>query len=377
MRPWRGGYADQRPWHRAGAWPARRRATFVRRLAFVLILFLTLSAAGASALISWVLRQADLAPPALGTTAVLATAALIFAIVFLFFGLAMRRVGLPFGDIVAAADRVASGDYDTRVAERGPPFLRIVARAFNRMTVTLQAQDRQRRDLLADIAHELRTPLAVMQGRLEGLLDGVYDRSDAQIGEVLDETRMLARLVEDLGTLANAERGVMGLRKEPTDVAALVYDAVQALEPESRDREIRIAVDAPADMELVELDPVRIREVVLNLVANAIRHSQDGAKVAVSAAQVQGDLVLTVRDTGPGMTADEVAKVFDRFHKGPRSQGSGLGLAITKHLVEAHDGSIQVDSVLSVGTVFTVRVPRSRSEPEPGTGTQNQSRNQF
>jgi two-component system OmpR family sensor kinase/two-component system sensor histidine kinase BaeS len=329
----------------------------VRRLGLVLIVVLTLSGAGASALMSWVLRQANIGVPTLGATPIVGSMALVVLIGTFLFALTMRRVGLPMGDIVAAADRVTAGDYDTRLDERGPPFLRIVARAFNRMTITLQAQDRQRRDLLADIAHELRTPLSVMQGRLEGVLDGVYDRSDAQIAEVLDETRMLARLVEDLGTLAHAERGVMGLRKEPTDAAALVDDAVQALEPEARTRQVGISSNAPADLDPVTIDPLRMREVVLNLVANGIRHSQPGAVVTVSVTQQAGELVIAVRDTGPGMSADEAAKIFDRFQKGPRSQGSGLGLAIARHLVEAHGGAIQVESTLGIGTTLTVRVP--------------------
>jgi signal transduction histidine kinase len=341
--------------HRRGGWPDRAR--FVRRLALLLLLFLTLSAAGASALVSWVLQRTGFAGGYLGASTALVTLALMFGVVLLFFVLAMRRVGLPFGDIVAAADRVADGDYGTRVAERGPPFLRVVARAFNGMTARLQEQDRQRRDLLADIAHELRTPLAVVQGRLEGVLDGVYARDDAQIGEVLDETRMLTRLVEDLGTLAHAERGVMGLRKEPTDVGLLIYDAVRALEPESRGRQVRVTVDAHADLEIVEVDPLRLREVVINLLANAIRHSQAGAEVAVVATQTSEWLVVRVRDNGPGIAAQDLSRIFDRFHKGPRSQGSGLGLAVARQLVEAHGGEIAVESEVGAGTVFTVKIP--------------------
>jgi len=268
----------------------------------------------------------------------------------------MRRVGLPFGEIVGAADRVANGDYSTRVVERGPPFLRVVSRAFNGMTTRLQEQDRQRRDLLADIAHELRTPLGVVQGRLEGVLDGVYPRDDEQIGEVLEETRMLARLVEDLGTLAHAERGVMGLKKEATDVSLLVYDAVRALEPESRARGVRVEVEA-ADLALVEVDPLRLREVVINLVANAILHSHSGATVSLAVTQTSDWLVISVKDNGPGIALPDLPRIFDRFHKGPRSQGSGLGLAIARQLVEAHDGEIGVESTVGVGTTFTVRIP--------------------
>jgi signal transduction histidine kinase len=311
--------------------------------------------------VNWVLRRAGFDAGNLSAAPLLLTLLVLFGIVLLFFTLAMRRVGLPFGDIVAAADRVAGGDYSTRVAERGPPYLRVVSRAFNGMTARLQEQDRQRRDLLADIAHELRTPLAVLQGRLEGVLDGVYPRDDEQVAEVLEESRVLARLVEDLGTLAHAERGVMGLKKEPTDVTLLIYDAVRALEPESRARGVRVDVDASADLELVDVDPLRLREVVINLVANAILHSRSGADVAVSAAQTMEWLVIRVRDNGPGIAPEQLSRIFDRFQKGPRSRGSGLGLAIARQLVQAHGGEIGVESTVGAGTIFTVRIPHART----------------
>ena len=343
-------------WHGpAGPWP--RRSRFVRRLAVILLLLLTLSAAGTGARVNLILRRTGFDAGNLGAASALLSVFVVFAIVLMFFVLAMRRVGLPFGDIVGAADRVANGDYSTRVVERGPPFLRVVSRAFNGMTTRLQEQDRQRRDLLADIAHELRTPLAVVQGRLEGVLDGVYPRDDEQIGEVLEETRMLARLVEDLGTLAHAERGVMGLKKEATDVSLLVYDAVRALEPESRVRGVRVDVEAEADLGLVEVDPLRLREVVVNLVANAILHSHSGATVSLAVTQTSDWLVIGVSDNGPGIARQDLSRIFDRFHKGPRSQGSGLGLAIARQLVEAHEGEIGVESTIGVGTTFTVRIP--------------------
>ena len=188
----------------------------------------------------------------------------------------MRRVGLPFGDIVAAADRVAGGDYGTRVVERGPPFLRVVARAFNGMTARLQEQDRQRRDLLADIAHELRTPLAVVQGRLEGVLDGVYPRDD-------DADWRGARRDADAGAAGRGSRHARarGARRDGAAARSrrtsslLIYDAVRALEPEARARGRSASTShVPADLELVDVDPLRHREVVMNLLANAIRHSQ-------------------------------------------------------------------------------------------------------
>jgi len=148
----------------------------------------------------------------------------------------------------------------------------------------------------------------------------------------------------------------MALRKEPTDITALIDDVVQALEPEARARRVRVDVDAATEVAPFVVDPVRMREVVLNLLANAIRHSQEGAEVTISVTQNASELAIAVRDTGPGMSADETARVFDRFQKGPRSQGSGLGLAIARHLVEAHGGSIHVESVVGTGTTLTVTV---------------------
>jgi two-component system OmpR family sensor kinase/two-component system sensor histidine kinase BaeS len=276
------------------------------------------------------------------------------ALVFL---AAMRRIGLPMGDVVSAADRVAGGDFSARVAERGPPFLRAVARAFNSMAARLSEQDRQRRDLMADIAHELRTPLAVVQGRIEGLLDGVYPRDDARLGEVLEETRLLARLVEDLGTLAHSERGTLGLQKEPTDLGILLGDAARGLAAEAAAQGITLQVENGTDLPLVDVDPLRVREVVMNLIANAIRHGGAGTAVFVETERRPDEIVVSVRDTGPGIDAAELPRIFDRFQKSGRSRGSGLGLPIARNLVQAHGGEIAVESALGRGTTVRFTLP--------------------
>lgn len=347
--------ASQRRRHqdwRGRSWPGPSR--FVRRVVPLLVFLLTLSAIGATTVSSWLFARGSEAPP--GYAAALIPAA-VFAMVAVTFVVTLRRVGLPFGDVVDAADRVAAGDYGVRIAERGPRFLRVVARAFNGMAGRLQQQDRQRRDLLADIAHELRTPLAVLQGRLEGVVDGVYPRTEASFAELLQETRTLSRLVEDLGTLAHAERGVLGLRKEPTDVGALLHDAVRALEPDWRARRTNVAVEVAGDLPLVDLDPIRIREVIVNLVTNAIHHSPGGGSVVVSAGVMQETLVIDVRDRGPGIPPERLAGIFDRFQKGPRSRGSGLGLTIARSLAEAHEGTLTAESGVDEGTTFTLRLP--------------------
>jgi two-component system sensor histidine kinase BaeS len=206
-----------------------------------------------------------------------------------------------------------------------------------------------RRQLMADVAHELRTPLAILQGRIEGLLDGVYPRDDLRIGELLSETQHLARLVEDVRTLANAEAGALDLRKEPLDLAELIRDAANAVGRP-------ITVDVPDELRL-DADPVRIREVLLNLLTNAVQHAPEGA-IAITAEERTRDVVIRVRDHGPGIPAADLPHLFDRFHKGPRSTGTGLGLSIARKLVQAHGGSIEVESREGEGSTFTVTLPR-------------------
>jgi signal transduction histidine kinase len=301
----------------------------------------------------------------------------IFIGTYLIFFFAMRHFGTPLADIVSAADRVASGDYEARVVERGTPFLRRVARAFNGMTATLQAQDRQRRQLMADIAHELRTPLTIVQGRLEGLVDGVYPRDDAQLIEMLEETRMLARLVDDLRTLANAEAGSLSLHKEPTDLAVLIHDAVGTFAADAAAARIALRVDDDrAELPLVDVDPLRVREVLINLLANALRHTSAGGAITVTASatasSAPGDdadareardarIVVSVSDTGSGIAPDDLPRIFDRFYKGATSHGSGLGLAIVRNLVVAHGGDVTATSELGRGTTITFTLPISNS----------------
>ena len=159
---------------------------------------------------------------------------------------------MPLGDIVSAAERVGSGDYTAELIERGPPFLRSVARAFNTMTSKLEKQEQLRRDLMADVAHELRTPLSIMRGRLEGIVDGVYRRDDATLTTLLDETRLLERLVEDLRTMAHAEGGTLTLQKESTDLGVLLGDVVRSFAARAEMEGVQLHADAPATLPLIE-----------------------------------------------------------------------------------------------------------------------------
>jgi len=308
-------------------------------------LLLLLSAIGATALIRFVAGGNEWA-----TVAVPLVMLIVVAIVFM---TVRRSFGSPMSDIIAAADRVGEGDYSTQLSERGPPWLRSVSRAFNSMTARLHANERQRRNMMADIAHELRTPLTVIQGRLEALIDGVYPRDDAKLEELLEETRVLSRLVEDLRTLANAEAGALALQKEPTDLVELL----QGLSFELHFSLLLPPVEKVKSEALTpDIDPVRIREVLMNLIENAKRHGGDG-NVTVRVEPGDGDIRISVSDTGPGIAPEDLPHIFDRFYKGSGSQGSGLGLTIVRNLVEAHGGTIRAESTPGKGTtiVFTLQ----------------------
>jgi len=316
---------------------------------------LTLSAIGVTTIVRLLTDRATAGAWPSAVAIVVPILALV-GIMLAFVGL-MRRVGVPASDLVGAANRVADGEYSVRVVERGPPFLRAYTRAFNTMVSRLQSQDALRRQLMADVAHELRTPLSVIQGRLEGLLDDVYPRDDERLRLVLEETRVLARLIEDVRTLAHSESGTLALQREPTDVAVLVADVVRSLSAHGEGNGVSIEGHSEPDLPLVDLDPLRIREVLTNVIANAIRHTPRGGRVKVDAAVDGGVLLMTVADTGSGIVPADLPHVFDRFYKGNESSGSGLGLAIARALILAHGGQIDAASPPGAGTILRIRLP--------------------
>jgi two-component system sensor histidine kinase BaeS len=278
----------------------------------------------------------------------------------------VRGIGPPLGELVDAAGRVEAGDYAVRVPDdqRGPAELRHLARAFNTMTARLESDDARRRRLLADVGHELRTPLAVIQGHLEAMLDGVYPADEAHLRPILDETRVMARLIDDLRTVSLAEAGALPLHREPTDVAIVVAEVARSFQPRGEAAGVHVVAETPDDLPLVDLDPIRIREVVANLVDNAIRYAGTGGTVRISATQADAAIAVEVADTGPGIAADLLPSVFDRFSKSAESRGSGLGLAIARAIVEAHGGRISADSPPAGGTRIRFEVPIDQG---PGT----------
>jgi two-component system sensor histidine kinase BaeS len=353
--PW---WPANEPWPPANPREAWRhgRARFVRRLALMFAVLLFLSAVGVGSLVSMLTGRAV---GATSTNVSPVAAAAVLAIVL--FGLLLaivRSLGVPLGRIVEAANRIAEGDFSTRVPELGPRSVRTVGKAFNTMAARLESQGRLRRHLMADVAHELRTPLSVIQARIEGLLDGVYPRDDARLEQLLEDARLLTRLVDDLQMLATVESGMLTLQKEPTDVAALLQDVIDMFSDEARQSQVAVRLEAQADLPLLPVDPLRIREVTANLLSNALHHTPAGGEVVVEARKSDGRMEVSVADTGTGIAADDLSKIFDRFYKGRGSKGSGLGLTIARQLVTMHGGEIRAESRAG-GTTITVSLPAS------------------
>src|SRR5438309_9516832 len=343
------------PWARGGV---------MRRMAMFFVAAALLSVVGATFLF-WTLATALGAPDVVGNIA-RGVALLVVVYGFLFTARSLRRLVAPTGDVIEAVGRVADGDLSTRVRERGPREARTLARAFNAMTTRLEASEEQRRRLLADVSHELRTPLSVVQGNLEALVDGVDPADEAHLLAILDETKVLSRLVEDLRTLSLAESGALALHREAIDVAVLVRETVDSFASQAEPAGIRLEAEVPTALPLVDADPVRAREILANLIANAIRYTPRGRRVSVDARAEHPAVALEVRDTGAGIAPDRVDRIFDRFYKSPESRGAGLGLAIAKQLVEAHGGTITAKSVLGEGTDIRFTLPTETSPGQPG-----------
>ena len=268
---------------------------------------------------------------------------------------AYRRLAAPAGELVEAADRVGQGDYDVHVEPRGPRELHALMARFNDMTERLRHADEQRRRVLADVTHELRTPLMVLQGRIEAQLDGVHPRDDEHLVALLDATRSLAVLVEDLHTLALAEAGRLPLHREAVEPAVLAEEAVEAVAAVTGDFDVHLTV--AADLPVIDVDPARVRQVLTNLLTNALRHTPKGGKVHVRVEGTEGGVRFCVADNGPGIPPDQLETIFEPFARASDTGGSGLGLAISRDIVRAHGGIIRAENRPEGAVVYFVLPP--------------------
>ncbi|KAA3648094.1 MAG: HAMP domain-containing protein [Chloroflexi bacterium] len=262
----------------------------------------------------------------------------------------------PISRLTQAAGHMAEGDLQQRVPETGPGELAALSRSFNHMAASLEGAETRRRSLTADIAHELRTPLAVQRANLEAMQDGVYSITEDNIDAVLAQNQLLTRLVEDLRTIGLADAGELHLRRTETDIVALVNQVVGRFETQAKQKGIRLnfnSVECPA----IDVDPERIEQILTNLLHNALRHTPEKGIVRVKLECSQSQTKISVHDSGEGIPEESLPHLFERFYRADKARnrqdgGTGLGLSIARKLAEAHSGSLQARNHPEGGAIF-------------------------
>ena len=346
--PW---WPEDRPWPPQRRWGRRGPPAFVWRLGCLLLTAIFVLSVGSSIAVGYLAGR-------FGALPVATFVAVVFLLLVFGAGRGMRRFTRPMDDLIDAAGRIERGDYSATIPESGPRELRSVARAFNSMSARLKSSDEQRRSFLADVVHELRTPLSVIRGQAEGIADGVYAADAEHIAPIVDATRSLELLVEDLRALALTDTGSLVLNREPIDPAELVDETVASFAAQADEAGVKLNASAPSGLPVVDVDPTRMRSAIGNVIANALRHTPSGGSVSVSAAVTGVDpVVISVVDTGQGIAPELLPHVFERFVHGAGSKGSGLGLAIAHDITVAHGGTIDVESTLGSGTTVRISLP--------------------
>ena len=341
--PWAGGPGWGGPGFRAG-----RR---FRRGGLVVLLFVVLLVAVLATLVASLLSGNAPSPGVTVTVTFLVIVGLLLS------ARVVWRTTRTVGSLLDATDRVASGDYDVRVEDAPARQLRRLTTGFNQMAERLQTNEMRRRELLADIAHELRNPLQVIHGSVEGMLDGLYPTDAEHLRLVLDGTIVMTRLLDDLRTLSMAEAGVLALHPETVDPVAVAEEIGRSYRASASAAGVSLVVEASPDApRSIEADPVRLAEMLSNLLTNAVRHTPTGGSVTVRVSRGAGAR-FEVEDTGPGIPADQLATVFDRFVTSADTGGTGLGLAIAKRLVEAQGGQIEALRAQTGGTIIRFEIP--------------------
>ncbi|MGB3717556.1 MAG: ATP-binding protein [Candidatus Promineifilaceae bacterium] len=317
--------------------------------------------------------------------AILLTAIVAIVLALLVGAFLARSLTRPLSQLTTATRAVTAGDLDQQVVVKSDDEIGELAASFNQMAAALAANEVQRQQLFADLAHELRTPISVIRGQLEGMQDGIFDVSPENLGIVHEETIVLGRLVEELRTLSLADSGQLPLDKERLDLGQQARLAATALGPLAEAEGIGLEMESAPLIPPVLADPGRIQQVFGNLLSNAFRHAGLGQRTGLGrepAVKVKvegwGDAVrVTVADNGPGMTAEAQQHAFDRFWRADTARnrdqgGSGLGLAICKGIIDAHDGRIWVESARDSGAIFIFELPAD-DFPQDSENHQRQS----
>ncbi len=293
-------------------------------------------------------------------------AALVAVVIALVIGFIVSNlITRPMRQLAASAHRIAAGDLTQRVKHNSDDEVGEVSVAFNSMAEQLEMKEKSRKQLLADVAHELRNPLSIVQGNLEAWLDGVRVPSPDQIASVYDETVLLNRLVSDLRELSLAEAGQLKLHLNPTNVEELINSEITVFHVRCQEKQIALDSDIDKNLPQINIDQDRVRQVLHNLLENALRYSPAGGAIRVKAGPEDSSYIqVSVKDSGSGIDPVNLPYIFDHFYKADRSRqrgygGAGIGLALVKKYVELHGGRVWVESQLGKGSTFYFTLPVS------------------
>jgi signal transduction histidine kinase len=344
--------------------PSNRPRRAIRVFAYLLIFFLILVCfvGGLSAILFEVFSQSSTAK---SSWLLVCGGPVVFValVVFVLFNLYMR-FGRPLEQLFNTINKVEEGDLSARVPENKSDMFSDLIKRFNKMVGELERAEQQRRNLTADIAHELRNPLHIIQGNLEGVIDGVYQPTTEHIKDTLDETRLLTRLVNDLQTLSLAETGQLPLHPTRFLLADLIQDLTSSFASQAASLGIDLKTNVSNPNQELTADYDRLNQVISNLISNALRHTPQGGTISIDTESGSSDersVRIMVKDTGAGIASEDLPFIFDRFWRGDRSRTershSGLGLAITKKLIHAHGGTIEAQSEVGKGTTFIIELP--------------------
>lgn len=344
--------------------PANRPRRAIRFFAYLLLFFLILVCfvGGFTAILFEVFSQSSMAK---SSWLLLCGGPVVFVtlVIFVLFNLYMR-FGRPLEQLFKTINAVEAGDLSARVPENNSDMFSDLIKRFNKMVGELERAEQQRRNLTADIAHELRTPLHIIQGNLEGIVDGVYEPTTEHINNTLDETKLLARLVNDLQTLSLAETGQLPLHPTHFLLADLIQDLTSSFASQAASLGIDLQTKLTDPNQYLTADYDRLNQVLSNLISNALRHTPESGIISIeteSGSSPERSVRIMVKDTGAGISSEDLPFIFDRFWRADKSRServhSGLGLAITKQLIHAHGGTIEAQSETGIGTTFIIELP--------------------